>query len=234
MAASVGQLDRRERLLHSARSLFERWGFDKTSVDDIAREAGISKGAVYLEFPNKDALFKALLHREFARYTEDWLRRFEKGRNEVTLAQIMQQSIAAISANPIMKALMTRDRRFFGSFLRRDTELVGLSVSMRADFFRQLQEAGVVRNDIAAPVIAYLVSALGYGFITADDVIPEQNQVPFEEALHAWGLLLDSALAPARARDRKAARALLVSMVEKMQAALRGLDKPDKEKNQAA
>ena len=234
MAASAGQLDRRERLLHSARLLFERWGFDKTSVDDIAREAGISKGAVYLEFPNKDALFKALLHREFARYTEDWLRRFEKGRDAVSLAQMMQHSVAAVNANPIVKALMTRDRRFFGSFLRRDTELVRLSVSMRADFFRQLQVAGVMRKDIAAPVIAYLVSAMGYGLITADEVIPKENQVPFEEALQAWGLLLDSALAPPRARDRKAARALLVSMVEKMQAALRGLDKPGQEKNQAA
>jgi ABC-type glutathione transport system ATPase component len=66
MGASSSQLNRRERLLESAASLFSRWGFDKTSVDDIAREAGISKGAVYLEFPNKDALFKAVMHWEFA------------------------------------------------------------------------------------------------------------------------------------------------------------------------
>jgi AcrR family transcriptional regulator len=43
-------------------------------VDDIARKAGASKGGVYLEFSNKDALFKAVIFRELGRYTEDWLR----------------------------------------------------------------------------------------------------------------------------------------------------------------
>jgi AcrR family transcriptional regulator len=38
--------DRFERVVDAAARLFARWGFDKTSVDEIAREAGISKGAV--------------------------------------------------------------------------------------------------------------------------------------------------------------------------------------------
>jgi AcrR family transcriptional regulator len=66
--------ERYDRLLESASRLFSRLGFDKTSVDDIARKAGASKGGVYLEFSNKDALFKAVIFRELGRYTEDWLR----------------------------------------------------------------------------------------------------------------------------------------------------------------
>ena len=52
MATALQSSNRRQRLLDAAGSLFSRWGFDKTSMDDIARETGISKGAVYLEFPN--------------------------------------------------------------------------------------------------------------------------------------------------------------------------------------
>jgi AcrR family transcriptional regulator len=226
MAVSSTKSDRRERLLDSAASLFFRWGFDKTSVDDIAREAGISKGAVYLEFPNKDALFKAVVHREFARYMKDWLRRFEKDHGDWSFARMIQHSVAAVNSNPFVKALLTRDRGLFGNFLRRDKELFRLAISARSEFFSQLQEAGIMRDDIPAPVLAYLVSVIGYGLIAGNEVVPDENKVPFEEAIQAWGLLLERGVAPPRPRNRSAARALLISMVERMQSALRNLEKP--------
>jgi AcrR family transcriptional regulator len=198
-------------------------------MDDIARETGISKGAVYLEFPNKDALFKAVIHWEFARYMQDWLRRFETDHGDWSFARMIQHSIAAIDSNPFVKALLMRDQRLFGNFLRRDQELFRLAISARSEFFGQLQEAGAMRDDIPAPVLAYLISVTGYGLIAGHEVVPDENKVPFEEALNAWGRLLERGVAPPRVRNRKAARALLISMVEKMQAALRDLDKPPAE-----
>jgi AcrR family transcriptional regulator len=234
MGVSASQGDRRQRLLESAASLFSRWGFDKTSVDDIAREAGISKGAVYLEFPNKDALFKSVMHWEFARYMKDWLRRFEADHGDWSFARMIQHSIAAVDSNPFIKALFKRDQRLFGSFLRRDKELFRLAISARSEFFSQLQETGTMRDDIPAPVLAYLVSVTGYGLIAGHELVPDENKVPFEDAIRAWGLLLERGIAPPRPRTPKAARALLISMVEKMQAALRDLDKPPAERNPAS
>jgi hypothetical protein len=146
---------------------------------------------------------------------------------------MVQHSLAAVDANPFVRALMMRDQRLFGSFLRRDRELFGLAISMRAELFSQLQEAGVVRDDISAPTLAYLVSVTGYGLIAGDEVVPAENKVPFEESIRAWGLLLDRALAPTRARNRKAARALLMAMAERMQTALRNLEKPGTDENSA-
>jgi len=210
------------RLLEAAAALFARWGFDKTSVDDIAREAGISKGGVYLEFPTKEALFKAVVHREFARYAEDWLRRFEADPGAWSFARMVQHSIAAVNANPLVKALVTRDQRIYGNFLQRDPELLGLAVSMRTELFGQMQQVGAMREDIAAPVIAYLVSVIGYGLVAGAEMIPEAHRVPFEDALRALGLLLDRGLSPPRAAHKKAARALLIAMVEKLRTALLG------------
>jgi len=231
-ASSSGQVDRRERLLESAASLFCRWGFDKTSMDDIARETGISKGAVYLEFPNKDALFKAVIHREFAHYMRDWLHRFEEDHGDWSFARMVQHSFAAVDSNPFVKALLMRDQRLFGRFLQRDKELFRLAISARSELFSQLQEIGAMRDDIPPGVLAYLVSVTGYGLVAGDEVVPAENKVPFDEALRAWGLLLHSALAPHNPGNREAARALLISMVERMQSSLRNLDKtsadPDK------
>jgi len=226
MSPSSRQLDRRERLLESAASLFSHWGFDKTSVDDVAREAGISKGAVYLEFPNKDALFKAVVYWEFARYMRDWLRRFEEDHGDWSLARMIQHSFAAIDSNPFVKALLKRDQRLFGSFLRRNKELSRLALSARSELFSELQKVGTVRNDISAQVLAYVVSLTGYGLIAGGEIVPEDNQVSFEEALRAWGMLLERGVSPPRARSSKAARGLLIAMVQKMQAALAEMDKP--------
>ncbi len=50
-------------LLQAARA-FARFGFKKASIDDIAREAGVGKGTVYLAADSKEDLFYQVLHRE--------------------------------------------------------------------------------------------------------------------------------------------------------------------------
>ncbi|WP_375773579.1 TetR/AcrR family transcriptional regulator [Archangium gephyra] len=52
---------RRQRILQVAKSHFERFGFRRTRIEDIAREAGIAKGAVYLEFESKEVLLHAVI-----------------------------------------------------------------------------------------------------------------------------------------------------------------------------
>lgn len=215
-----GSSERRKRLLDAAATLFARWGFDKTSVDDIAREAHISKGAVYIEFPGKDALFAALLHREFARHAQEWLRRFEADHGDWSFARMVQHSLAAMNASPFVKAIMTRDKRLLGSFLRRDTELLKNAISMRAELFARLQEVGAIRDDIPAQTLAVLLSSISYGLISADDFIPDDRKIPYDDTIRALGLLLDRGLAPDTSGNREAAREIIVDITEKMRAAL--------------
>jgi TetR/AcrR family fatty acid metabolism transcriptional regulator len=51
----------RERILQAAMSVFAERGYGATSVDEIARQAGSSKGGVYFHFANKQAIFEALI-----------------------------------------------------------------------------------------------------------------------------------------------------------------------------
>jgi AcrR family transcriptional regulator len=52
---------RPEEVLEAALDLFARDGFAATRMDDIAKAAGLSKAAIYLYFPSKDDVFKALV-----------------------------------------------------------------------------------------------------------------------------------------------------------------------------
>src|SRR5258708_9131814 len=49
---------RREAILDAAIGVFLRYGFKKTSMDDLARAAGLSRQGLYLHFATKEALFK--------------------------------------------------------------------------------------------------------------------------------------------------------------------------------
>src|SRR5258708_36742368 len=50
---------RRLAILEAATPVFLRYGYKKTSMDDLARAAGLSRQGLYLHFENKEALFKA-------------------------------------------------------------------------------------------------------------------------------------------------------------------------------
>jgi AcrR family transcriptional regulator len=57
----------RDRILHAALEVFARKGYHRALVDDIVRASRTSKGAVYHHFPNKEALFLALVDEFSAR-----------------------------------------------------------------------------------------------------------------------------------------------------------------------
>jgi AcrR family transcriptional regulator len=55
--------DKRARILSAAQDLFLRYGVKRTSIDDVAREAEIAKGTVYLYYESKHDLFAAVAER---------------------------------------------------------------------------------------------------------------------------------------------------------------------------
>lgn len=55
----------RKEILEAALRLFSRRGYGATSVNDIAAEAGVSKGNVYHHFTDKEAILRTLLDRYF-------------------------------------------------------------------------------------------------------------------------------------------------------------------------
>ena len=59
-----------DQVLEGAHKIFMRDGFERASVDDIAREAGVSKATIYAYFPDKQLLFLEVARRECHRQAE--------------------------------------------------------------------------------------------------------------------------------------------------------------------
>src|SRR6188472_70372 len=74
-ASSKPKGDKRDRtrtaLLEAARALIREKGYELTTLEDVARRAGMTTGAIYGNFKNRDELFIALGHRYWAPVTPD-------------------------------------------------------------------------------------------------------------------------------------------------------------------
>ena len=68
----LSSAERREMIEHSSTELFAERGYDGTSMNEIARRAGVSAPVVYDHFPSKLALYRHLLEQDFSELASIW------------------------------------------------------------------------------------------------------------------------------------------------------------------
>ncbi|MEO1956744.1 MAG: TetR family transcriptional regulator [Methylophilaceae bacterium] len=77
----------RQRIIEAARELFSQNGVSKTSLEKIAKHAGVTRGAIYWHFENKTALFHAMREQVFLPFIDridDTLLATESEKNPLT------------------------------------------------------------------------------------------------------------------------------------------------------
>ncbi len=116
----------RERILSAAFTLFGRYGYRRTSMEDIASEAGHSRAALYLQFRNKEDIFRDLargLHEEALSQAEAVLAG-EGPLAERLLAAVEAKTVRMVeiaNTSPHASELMDENNRLCGD-LASDTE----------------------------------------------------------------------------------------------------------------
>jgi AcrR family transcriptional regulator len=90
---------RPDEVLDAALDLFIEQGFAATRVEDIAKRAGISKGAVYLYFPSKEAILEGLVRRAIVPIAERVLSFVENHEGDPRLVITMVMKMLAIRLN---------------------------------------------------------------------------------------------------------------------------------------
>jgi len=152
----------RKHLLAAAIDCFARFGYQGTSIDRIARHAGVTKGALYYHFKDKEELLFEAVSGRVGEFEQHVLA--EVGPANDTLASlkrvidacffhatvsnhrrfIMTLMIEALDTNPQLSARFQRILRRMRFFL--------------ADVVRRGQAAGRVRSDIDAEETAALIA----------------------------------------------------------------------------
>ncbi len=91
--------ERPDEVLDAALTLFVAQGYAHTSVAQIAREAGISKGAIYLYFPSKQAILEALIRRAVSPVADRALARANFAQDDLraTLSALLGAIVSTLS-----------------------------------------------------------------------------------------------------------------------------------------
>lgn len=154
----------RERLFHSALTLFGKKGFAETTIKDITEAADVGKGTFFNYFPSKDHILLAFGEMQLAkleaavgeaRRTSAPMSRFlralgvrmtqEPTRNPEIIRALLQ---AYLSSTPVREAMLSLQKRM----LALHTELIRLG-----------QEQGEIRKDVPAEEMAYVFRQTIFG-----------------------------------------------------------------------
>lgn len=212
--------EREQRILNAAAQLIVQYGFDKTTVSEIAEGAGISKGAVYLHFESKDTLFDALIKRELWLYSDAYLKRLDADPDGGTMAGIYKNTLYTMQDSPLMQALFRQDRHVLGAYARRNQVTNQARSMSNAQFIVWMQQVGAVRPDIAPHIVAYIMNMLSYALISMDDVLPAEQIPPIEEVIEGIALVMGSALTPLNAPPSDEVKAMIRQAINAAREAL--------------
>lgn len=211
---------REQRILDAAAHLIMRQGYDKTTMSDVAGEVGLSRGLVYLHFSTKENLFEALLYREVRQYAHTWLEYIEADPRGGTIGGLYRAVLYAINSRPLMAAMMRRDRRVIGTYLRKPDNLFASmqGSAFSSGFLQALQEAGTVREDVDPVVMAHILDMLSYGMVTIQDFRSPDELPPYDVVMETIADMMDRLLTPEDGGDSEAGKAVIRQLAALSQA----------------
>lgn len=195
---------RRREILDAAAQVFARLGFARARMDDIAQEAGLSKGTLYLYFRSKEDLIQALLDRLFRREAEG-LRQALEGHTQ-PVPQRLRQLFAAVLARLLSyRPLLPLFYEFYALAAQRRSVREALQAYYRtyADLLAQLLREGMERGEIrpgdphrlAVALIAHIEGVILL-WVMAPQVVALESQWQTSTDLMLRSLLPDGAAAP--------------------------------------
>ena len=143
--------ERPAELLSAALSLFVEKGYAATRLDDIARQAGVSKGTLYLYYASKEDLFKAVVRTGLVPTLERGERMVEEHTGAMTdlLEQVIFGWWEAVGDNPLggISKLMFSEAQNFPDLARFYHAEV---ISRGHGLVQRLLERGIARGEFVA------------------------------------------------------------------------------------
>lgn len=207
--------EREQRILDSAERLVLHYGYDKTTISDIAKEADVAKGTVYLHFDSKDDLFEALLWREIWKYTDTMVGLLEGVPQERwSFITMYEQAMFALVDCELLQAMMRDDTRVMGSFMRRrGDKFVKMKQPMRVEMLELMQNAGAIRADVDIQNANHLIAAMSYGMMNMHMITSPNEATPtLAELIPTMSNMLEQWLVPPDGGNREAAQKIIMQI----------------------
>ncbi|MCK0175757.1 TetR/AcrR family transcriptional regulator [Mycolicibacterium sp. F2034L] len=154
-----------ERILDAAVAEFERHGFRRVALDDVARRAGVSRTTIYRRFANRDELVAAVVERENAALFADIARELSgSGPQQNYYVEAFTLSIVKFRQHRVLNAMLAEDPGYVLELAHRHWSA---AVERMAEALRIIFPAGFaerigvrVVNELADTILRYAAMVL--------------------------------------------------------------------------
>jgi len=156
----------RRKVLEGARAAFARHGYEGATVKVLEAETGLSRGAIFHHFKDKDALFLALAEDDAARMTQTVA---EHGLVQV-MRDLQDKDAGWLGVQLEVRRRLRTDPEFRQRWAEHQSAVTGATTAR----LQRQRQAGVVRDDVPLPILVDflrlaldgLVSSLAAGMPT--------------------------------------------------------------------
>ncbi len=156
----------RDRLLDAAESCFHRFGIAKTTVEDVAKEANVSRATVYRYFEGRDAIVSGVILRETERYLNRVRPRVESHADlGDALLEFVEVTLRAARRDETVGLLFTTDEGLDASGILREASVALFEMverfldpifAERADQLRPGLDAGDASEWVLRAILGFL------------------------------------------------------------------------------
>ena len=181
----------RQRILTAARQRFADFGYRRTGIAEVARDAGIAPGTVYRYFANKEEVFRAVMRDGLARWLATARRVLTAPGTAVErLARLAQASLEFSRDDPLLHSVYRRDEEIIFAPLLEELhgELVRENVAMIAGVIRAGIRDGTFRR-VDPERAAFILFSGG-------DALSNQRRYPYDEVLPLYSEIVMNGLLP--------------------------------------
>lgn len=147
-----------EKILDAAIKTFSKYGYYKSTVSQIAREAGVADGTIYLYFKNKDDILKSLFEYKTKEVFKKFKHEVEKGGNALDkLSRLIHTHLKVFEQNREMAIvyLIEAKRR---NYLSQDKirEMSSVYQELLREIIELGQKEGTIRTELSIPLVRQL------------------------------------------------------------------------------
>jgi AcrR family transcriptional regulator len=180
--------DMRNLILDRAKNRFDRFGFQKSTMDEISRDCKMSKRTLYEHFQDKQHLFDCLIEREGRKDLDIIFARMGDVPDPLDrLMQLLRTSIAFFSEDTFLTRLLKNDDALFSAMLKGKSQLLITEhlIKIINVIIAEGQEKGRIRLQVNGQIAAYIGFRLFQAF-------SYMRTIPFDEENEKQGFYTDA------------------------------------------
>lgn len=181
---------KRDFILDQAKMLFIEKGYVATTMDELVKELGVSKGSIYYHFKNKEELFLSLVEKNTDDLDTSWLE--IRDRFATPVEQLY--GLAAHYVEEFQKPLSKVAEEFSLNVPLKDKQTLDRMLVLLqkprqryCEVLRAGQETGDFRGDLSAERLAVLLAGLLDGLSSSSyEFSPEELKQLYDDAIRCF------------------------------------------------